>query len=156
MTELRAIFDEDAERYDRARPGYPAALFDDLAELAGVGPGCRLLEIGPGTGKATVDLARRGCCLVAVELGPNLAAVARANLAAVDAAPASYEVVVSAFETWPLPPEPFDVVLAATATVPAVGSPASASTTPVSFAGDLLTLLAPAPEHRNVVDRRLP
>jgi SAM-dependent methyltransferase len=115
VTELRAIFDEDAERYDRARPGYPAALFDDLAELAGVGPGCRLLEIGPGTGKATVDLARRGCRLVAVELGPNLAAVARANLAAVDAAPGSYEVVVSAFETWPLPPEPFDVVLAATA-----------------------------------------
>src|SRR3712207_7201414 len=32
---LRAIFDEDAERYDRARPGYPAALFDDLAALAG-------------------------------------------------------------------------------------------------------------------------
>jgi SAM-dependent methyltransferase len=113
VTELRAIFDEDAERYDRARPGYPPALFDDLAELAGVGPGCRLLEIGPGTGKATVDLARRGCRLVAVELGPNLAAVARANLAAVDGARA--EVVVSAFETWPLPPEPFDVVLAATA-----------------------------------------
>jgi SAM-dependent methyltransferase len=110
VTELRAIFDEDAGRYDRARPGYPAALFDDLAGLAGVGPGCRLLEIGPGTGKATVDLARRGCRIVAVELGPNLATVARANLAGTGA-----EVVVSAFETWPLPPEPFDVVLAATA-----------------------------------------
>ena len=41
----------------------------------------------------------------------------------------------------------------ATATVPAVESPTPAPTTaaPVSFTGDLLTLLAPAPEHRNVV-----
>src|SRR4029453_19241007 len=54
---LRGIFDEDAELYHRIRPGYPAELYDDLAELAGIGPGCRLLEIGPGTGKATVELA---------------------------------------------------------------------------------------------------
>ena len=54
---LRAIFDEDAERYDRARPGYPSALFDDFAELAGIGPRCRVLEIGCGTGRATVPLA---------------------------------------------------------------------------------------------------
>src|SRR3712207_9472293 len=78
---LRAIFDEDAERYDRARPGYPPALFDDLAALAGIGPGCRVLEIGCGTGQATVPLAERGCEVVAVELGPQMAAVARRNLA---------------------------------------------------------------------------
>ncbi len=36
---LRETFDEDAERYDRARPGYPPAVFDDPTELAGVGPG---------------------------------------------------------------------------------------------------------------------
>jgi protein-L-isoaspartate O-methyltransferase len=74
----RSTFDEAAELYDRARPGYPAALFDDLVELAGIGPGSRVLEIGPGTGQATVPLAERGCRIVAVELGPQLAAVARA------------------------------------------------------------------------------
>ncbi len=78
---LRTTFDEDAERYDRARPGYPAAVFDDLAALAGVGPGCRVLEIGCGTGQATVPLAERGCEIVAVELGADLAAVARRRLA---------------------------------------------------------------------------
>jgi cyclopropane fatty-acyl-phospholipid synthase-like methyltransferase len=56
-TPMRGVFDEDADLYDRARPGYPAQLFDDLAELAGVGPGCRLLEIGPGTGKATLYMS---------------------------------------------------------------------------------------------------
>ena len=108
---LRTTFDEDAERYDRARPGYPAALFDDLAALAGVGPGCRVLEIGCGTGQATVPLAERGCEIVAVELGPQMAAVARRNLARFPAV----QVVTAAFEAWPLPPEPFDLVLSATA-----------------------------------------
>jgi SAM-dependent methyltransferase len=108
---LRVTFDEDAERYDRARPGYPPALFDDLAELAGIGPGCRVLEIGCGTGQATIPLAERGCEIVAVELGPGLAAVARRNLARFPAV----QVVTAAFEAWPLPPEPFDVVVIATA-----------------------------------------
>lgn len=108
---LRETFDEAAELYDRARPGYPVALFDDLATLSGVGPGCRVLEIGCGTGQATLPLAERGCELVCVELGANLAAVARKRLAGFS----SVQVVVSAFEDWPLPPEPFDVVIAATA-----------------------------------------
>ena len=108
---LRAIFDEDAERYDRARPGYPPALFDALAELAGIGPGCRVLEIGCGTGQATVPLAERGCEVIAIELGAQMAAVARRNLARFPAA----TVVTSTFEAWPLPAEPFDLVLAATA-----------------------------------------
>jgi SAM-dependent methyltransferase len=107
---LRATFDQAAELYDRARPGYPAELFAELGTLAGVGPGCRLLEIGCGTGQATVPLAERGCEIVAVELGAGLAAVARRNLARFP----SVDVVVGAFEDWPLPAERFEVVLAAT------------------------------------------
>ena len=103
---LRSTFDQVADLYDRVRPGYPAALFDDLAELAGVGPGARVLEIGPGTGQATVPLAERGCRVVAVELGAGLAAVARRNLARFPAV----EVVTAAFEDWPLPAEPFDLL----------------------------------------------
>jgi SAM-dependent methyltransferase len=108
---LRETFEEVAELYDRARPGYPDALFDDLVELAGLGPGCRVLEIGCGTGKATVPLAERGFEVVAVELGAGLAAVARRNL---DRFP-RVEIVVSSFEDWQLPDERFDAVVAATA-----------------------------------------
>ncbi len=104
---LRETFNEDAERYDRARPGYPARLFDDL----GLAPGARILEIGCGTGQATVPLAERGYRVVAVELGADMAAVARRNLAGFDAV----EVVTAAFEDWPLPAEPFDMVFSATA-----------------------------------------
>ncbi|MBV9281092.1 MAG: class I SAM-dependent methyltransferase, partial [Chloroflexi bacterium] len=109
--QLRRTFDQAAELYDRARPGYPRELFDDLTELAGIGPGCRVLEIGCGTGQATVPLAERGCQIVAVELGADMAAVARRNLARF----ASVTVVVSAFEDWPLPAGPFDAVVSATA-----------------------------------------
>ena len=107
----RSTFDEAAELYDRARPGYPAALFEDLAELTSIGPESRVLEIGPGTGQATLPLAERGCRVVAVELGADLAAVARRKLAGF----ANVEVVTAAFEDWPLPAEAFDLVLAATA-----------------------------------------
>jgi SAM-dependent methyltransferase len=70
-----------------------------------------VLEIGCGTGQATVPLAERGCRIVAVELGAELAAVARRNLARFP----DVEVVTGAFEDWPLPSEPFDLVLSATA-----------------------------------------
>jgi SAM-dependent methyltransferase len=108
---LRAVFDEDAELYDRARPGYPDALLDDLFALGGIGAGSRVLEIGCGTGQATASLAARGCIVVAVELGANLARVAARNLSGYRNA----EVVVSAFEDWPLPAAPFDAVVAFTA-----------------------------------------
>jgi SAM-dependent methyltransferase len=113
---LREIFDEAAELYDRIRPGYPPRLFDDLAELAGLAPGSRVLEIGCGTGQATVPLAERAGHrdspgrVVAVELGARLAAVARRKIAGFPHA----EVVVSTFEDWPLPGQPFDIVVAAT------------------------------------------
>ena len=109
--QLRQTFDAVAELYDRARPGYPPAMIDDLAALAGLGPDRRVLEIGPGTGQLTVPLAERGCRIVAVELGPMLAEAARRNLRRFP----GVEVVTADFERWPLPAERFDLVIAATA-----------------------------------------
>jgi len=107
-TRLRVTFDAAADLYDRARPGYPAALFEELAALAAIGPASRVLEIGCGTGQATVPLAERGCAIVCVELGANLAAVARRKLARFPAG----RMEVGAFEFWPLPPVPFDTAVA--------------------------------------------
>jgi SAM-dependent methyltransferase len=53
----------------------------------------------------------QGWDCVAVELGAELAAVARRNLARYP----RVQVVTAAFEDWPLPAEPFDIVVAATA-----------------------------------------
>lgn len=106
----RRTFDRVAEQYDRARPGYPRAFFDDFLALAGLAPGARVLEIGCGTGQATLPLAERGLEVTAVELGERLAAVARRKLENYPA-----HVVVADFETWEPPPDPFDAVLSVNA-----------------------------------------
>jgi SAM-dependent methyltransferase len=108
---LRETFNDVAELYDRVRPPYPPALVDDLVASATLGPHTRVLEIGPGTGQLTVPLARLGCHLTAVELGADLVAIARRNLARFPQA----HVVAAAFEEWPLPTEGYDLVAAATA-----------------------------------------
>ena len=105
--QLRTTFDEVAGLYDRARPGYPPELFDDLVALAGLAPGARILEIGCGTGQATAPLVERGFELVCVELGAQLAAVARRKLPAA-------QVVTAPFESWE-PDGRFDAVVAFTA-----------------------------------------
>ncbi len=73
--ERRATFDRAAELYERARPGYPDELIDDVVALAGLRPRSRVVEIGCGTGKATLPLAEGGLRITCVELGASLAAI---------------------------------------------------------------------------------
>lgn len=104
---LRTTFDDAPELYDRVRPVVPHRVFDDLVELAGLDPGARLVEIGCGTGQATLPLAERGFEIVAVELGENMAELARLKLAAFP----RVEIVTSSFEEWDPAGERFDAVI---------------------------------------------
>jgi len=110
---LRQTFDTVAARYHAARPGYPGALYDTLISLARLAPDQdEIMEIGCGTGKATIPLARRGFRFTALELGPALAAEARRNLAAFP----RVAVVNADAERWQPPaPAMFGLVFAATA-----------------------------------------
>lgn len=103
---LRGGFDLAAEDYLRTRPVCPPQLFDDLARLAGLKAGDRVVEIGCGTGQATVPLAERGLTVTAVELGAELAAITRRRLAGFPAA----EVVTCSFEEWQPPDTLFGAV----------------------------------------------
>lgn len=105
---LRAGFDRAAADYQRTRPVCPPQLFDDLIDLAGLEAGGRVIEIGCGTGQATVPLAERGLAVTAVELGADLAAIARRRLAGFPAA----EVVTGSFEDWQPHDAPFDAAVA--------------------------------------------
>jgi len=108
---LRLTFNEDALLYHQARPGYPAEMLDDIVVLSGIPPGGRILEIGPGTGQVTLPWAQRGYRIVAVELGANMAVVARQKLATFP----DVEIHVGAFEDWPVEPGAFDLLFSATA-----------------------------------------
>ncbi len=110
MTDYRATFDEVAELYDEARPGYPAGIIDTLLELARLPTGGRILEVGPGTGQLTRPLAERGYEVLGLELGPNLADIARRNLAGLNAT-----VLTTSFEAWEPEKEAFDLVVSAQA-----------------------------------------
>jgi SAM-dependent methyltransferase len=78
MTEGRIqgqVFGEVADDYERVRPGYPAELVDEVVTFAGGPEAGPALEIGAGTGKATVAFARRGYAVTAVEPDPAMAEV---------------------------------------------------------------------------------
>jgi len=131
--ERRLSFDGVAEIYDRVRPSYPPEAFADLFEFwragsatapvpsgaagqppdpfEGAGAGMDVLEIGPGTGKATRALLAAGARVTAVEYGPRLAEYLREQLGASP----RLEVITGAFEEVVLPVSGFDLVFAATA-----------------------------------------
>lgn len=106
-----ASFDTVAADYDRYRRGYPPEVIDCIRDEARIGPGSRVLEIGCGTGQMTRPLLQAGALVTAVEVGPALARIARANLADFP----TVGIEVAAFEHWPLPDERFDAVVSATA-----------------------------------------
>ncbi len=109
---LGGAFDRASDLYQRARPQYPAEVFERLIRVAGLRLGNHLLEVGCATGKATLPLAERGFRITCIEAGQQLAAAARRNLAAFP----GVEIVAGRFEDWPNPAgDRFDLVFAATA-----------------------------------------
>jgi SAM-dependent methyltransferase len=109
--QLRTTFDSAARLYHQARPDYPDELLAELVRLAGLRAGSRLLEVGCGTGKATIPLAGRGFVITCTELGAELAAQAQRNLSGCS----DVEVIHAAFETWRPPAGAgYDLVFAAT------------------------------------------
>ncbi|HEX6292127.1 MAG TPA: methyltransferase domain-containing protein [Herpetosiphonaceae bacterium] len=104
-------FDEVAELYDRIRPSYPAELVEAIIDVTQLRVTARILEIGCGTGQATLPFARRGYEMLCLEPGRNLAAVAAENLRAYP----NVTIENVTFEDWPLPSQAFDLVISATA-----------------------------------------
>lgn len=77
IRQLALSFGSDAWLYDRARPGYPDALF---AHIGGRLTGQRVLEVGAGTGKATSGLISAGLDGPARPAEPPASAAALAEI----------------------------------------------------------------------------
>ena len=75
-----AEFDVAAVAYDRLRPRYPEPLFDDFITLDGLARNDRVVEIGAGTGIATVPLLERGLRVTAIEPSPAMADLLKAKI----------------------------------------------------------------------------
>lgn len=104
------MFGQEAELYDRLRPGYPSSVLDAILDT--LPPNPRALDAGAGTGRASVLLAQRGVLGLAVEPDPAMAAVAERNLRPFP----RWRVRVGAFESFREPiATQFDLVLSAQA-----------------------------------------
>jgi ubiquinone/menaquinone biosynthesis C-methylase UbiE len=105
------VFDEMAAEYDRHRPAYPDELVDQACQVAGIGSGDRVLEVGCGSGQLTRGLVARGLHVTALEPGKSLIALARRNLEGAG----GVEFVNARFEDALLPREQFQAVFSASA-----------------------------------------
>ena len=91
-------FGEDAERYDRTRPRYPAALIE---RIAAAGPD--VLDVGSGTGIVARQLQAAGCRVLGVEPDARMAAFGRSR---------GVQAEVATFEEWEPAGRSFDTVVA--------------------------------------------
>jgi SAM-dependent methyltransferase len=96
-------FGSDAERYDRARPTYPAAL---VQRIAAASPGPEVLDVGCGTGIAARLFQAAGCQVLGVDPDARMADLARQR---------GLPVEVAKFEGWDSSGRQFDTVIAAQA-----------------------------------------
>lgn len=104
-------FNQVAQLYDAARPNYPDELVKDVVELAQLSATAKILEIGTGTGKATLPFAQQGYTIHCLEPGNQLRAVAAENL--LPYPKVTLETIT--FEDWPLQMAAYDLVMSAQA-----------------------------------------
>jgi len=110
-TEPRFAFNEIAALYDKARPDYPDALFADICAAAQVAPGDPMLDVGCGSGQATMGFVRCGLAVTALDPGAHLLALARRRLDGL----ATVAFVQNTFEAAPFPPGSFKLIASAQA-----------------------------------------
>jgi len=108
--ERRVVFGEVADAYEAARPGYPAQLVTDALEYAAL-DGAPVIEVGAGTGKASLPFAARQVALTCVEPDDRMATVLRHRLADYPNA----TIFHGGFEQWTGPAGQFGLLVSATA-----------------------------------------
>ncbi|MCH3972123.1 MAG: methyltransferase domain-containing protein [Oscillospiraceae bacterium] len=104
-------FDEDAKNYEHSRPAYPAELFRDVLAYSALSTHSKALEIGIGTGQATLPILKTGCFVTAVELGKNLSAYTAAKFHTFQ----NFQIQTADFMEIPAAENSLDLVYAATA-----------------------------------------
>lgn len=88
-----------AEIYEEVRPSYPGKLIQDVIEKTKLKEGDELLEIGAGTGKATIQFAEKGFKIQAIELGEDMAEIFKRKCSNYS----NISLDIASFEKWEAP-----------------------------------------------------
>lgn len=108
---LETTFNTAYEKYDKWRPSYVSELYDDIFSAVQITPSSNVLEIGIGTGQATLPVLEKGCRLTAIELGDQLARYSREKFSNFD----KFAVLNMAFQDYECEPDSFDLIYSASA-----------------------------------------
>lgn len=109
--DLRLKFNEVVAEYDKWRPTYVPELFGDIMDFSKINQASRVLEVGIGTGQATMPILKTNCHLTAVELGSDLATYTKKKFEGYN----NFEIENVAFEDYECSDNSFDMIYSATA-----------------------------------------
>ena len=104
-------FNTIAAAYEKIRPGYPDELYNTIFAYLPLGASCRAVEVGIGSGQATLPFLKSGCAVTAVEYGDRLAQLCREKFKAFS----GFSVITGRFEKTDFPDESSDLVYSASA-----------------------------------------
>jgi len=104
-------FNEVYIEYDKWRPTYVVQLYKDMMDFKEINESSNVLEIGIGTGQATLPILETGCSLTAVELGDKLAAYTKQKFSEYH----NFNIKCTAFQDFEGQEGSFDVIYSASA-----------------------------------------
>ena len=104
--EERRTFGRISNLYDKARIGYPAILIDDILDYAEIKTDAIILDIGCGTGQATLPFAQRGYNVIGLDMSQEMIDVAKKKCSSFS----NVSFRVETFEDVDFSPDSFDVL----------------------------------------------
>lgn len=108
---LEWTFNTVYEQYEKWRPTYVEALYDDIHRYKSLNASSKLVEVGIGTGQATTPFLRKGYQITAVEYGAELAKYVSEKYGDFD----NFKVVNNKFEDYPYEKDSVDLIYSASA-----------------------------------------
>lgn len=108
---LETTFNSVYFEYDKWRPIYVTELYKDIFAFKEINQSSNVLEIGIGTGQATLPILEKGCSLTAIELGNKLSEYTKQKFSDYK----NFNIKNMAFQDFECQPNTFDLIFSATA-----------------------------------------
>ncbi len=108
---LEWTFDTVASAYEKFRPSYPDELYEMILNYTTLDEACYAVEVGIGSGQATLPILKTGCNLAAVECGKEFSELCERKFKEYP----NFSVLTNKFEDIPFEKNKYDLVYSATA-----------------------------------------
>ena len=108
--ELGATFDTKVSLYEKMRPGYVDDLYKAIFDYVKIDENSHVVEVGSGSGQATLPVLKTGCEVTAVEYGENFSELLKEKFKDY-----KFSVLTGKFEDVELEKDKYDLVFSATA-----------------------------------------